>query len=52
MREAIQKLEEIELDLFEVYRDMISLKNARGAEKVRELKDDLYGLMIELEDEL
>ena len=51
MREVIQKLEEIELDLFEVYRDMIGLKNARGVEKVNELRDDLYNLMIDLEDE-
>lgn len=52
MREVIQKLEEIETNLFEVYQDMLRLKNARGAEKASEIRDDILGLMIELEDEL
>ena len=52
MREVIQKLEEVELDLVEVHRDMLRLKNAGGAERIIELKDEVYGLIIDLEDEL
>lgn len=51
MREVIQKLEEVELDLAEVHRDMIRLQENGFAERVSELKDELYGLIIDLEDE-
>lgn len=52
MREVIQKLEEIELELLEVHRDMLQLKNAGGVERIVELKDELFNLITDLEDEL
>ena len=51
MREVIQKLEDIELDLIEVHRDMVRLQQNGFAERVSELKDELYGLILDLEDE-
>ena len=51
MRDVIQKLEELELDLVDLYRDMVRLKNAGGAERIIELKDEVYGLILDLEDE-
>lgn len=51
MREVIQQLEEIETDLAEVHHDMIRLKNASGAERVIELKDEIFNLIMDLEDE-
>lgn len=51
MREVIQKLEEIELDLTDLCRAMVRLKNAGGAERIIELKDEVYNLIIDLEDE-
>ena len=51
MREVIQKLEDIELDLIEVHRDMVRLQQNGFAERVSELKDELCGLILDLEDE-
>ena len=54
MREVIQKLEEVELDLIDLYRDMVRLQeNGFGfAKRITELKDEVYNLIIDLEDEL
>lgn len=54
MREVIQKLEGVELDLIDLYRDMVRLQeNGFGfAKRVSELKDEVYNLIIDLEDEL
>ena len=51
MREAIQKLEEVELDLTDLYCDMVRLQENGFAERVSELKDEVYNLIIDLEDE-
>ena len=51
MREVIQKLEEVELDIIEVHRDMVRLQQNGFAERVSELKDEVYNLIIDLEDE-
>ena len=52
MREVIQKLEEVELDLVGVHRDMVRLRENGLAERVSELKDEVYNLIIDLEDEV
>ena len=52
MREVIQKLEEVELDLVEVRRDMVRLRENGFAERVSELKNEVYRLIIDLEDEV
>ena len=51
MREFIKKLEEFELDLFDLYRDMVKLQEKGFAELVSELKYEVYRLIIDLEDE-
>ena len=52
MREVIQKLEEVELDLIDLYRDMVRLQENGFAERVSELKGEVYNLITDLEDEL
>ena len=52
MREVIQKLEEVEADLFDLYRDMLRLENAGGTQRVIEIIDDVTNLISDLEDEL
>ena len=53
MREVIQKLEEVELDLADLYRDMVGLKSAGGTQRrIIELIDEVSNLIIDLEDEL
>ena len=51
MREVIKRLEEFELDLIDLYRDMVRLQEKGFAERVSELKDEIYNLIIDLEDE-
>ena len=50
MREVIQKLEEIELDIIEVHRDMVRLKNTGGTQRVIDLIDEVTNLISDLED--
>ena len=52
MREVIQKLEEVELDLADLYRDMLRLKNTGGTQRVIDLIDEVNDLITDLEDEL
>ena len=50
MREVIQKLEEVELDLTDLYRDMVRLNNTGGTQRVIDLIDEVTDLISDLED--
>ena len=50
MREVIKRLEEVELDLVDLYRDMVRLQEKGFAERVSELRYEVYRLIIDLED--
>lgn len=51
MRDAVQKLEDVVLDLTDIHSDMIRLQENGFAGRVSELKDEIYNLIIDLEDE-
>lgn len=52
MQEVIEQLESIELDLREVSRKLISLKRQNEAIRVSEINEEIYGIIMDIEDEL
>ena len=52
MREAVDRLEDVVNDVKEVWVMLIELGDTQSAARLMEIRDDIDGILIDLEDEL